>query len=82
MKTNVSVSDGQRRFSALIRATEKGRIVTINRRNRPVACVISSRRLEAIWETLEILSNPDAREAIADHKAGKVAFRRLQELPD
>ena len=39
-------------------------------------------RMEAIVETMEILANPEAMKAIAQHRTGKVKFRSLAILRD
>jgi len=80
MKSTVSVSEGQSNFPALVTAAERGRVVTVTRHNTPVACVISHERMSAIVETLEILANPAAMQAIREHQAGKTAFGTLADL--
>ena len=56
MKSTVSVSEGQDTFPALIKAAEKGKVVTVTRHDEPVACVIGHERMSAIAETLEIMT--------------------------
>ena len=82
MKSTVSVSEGQDTFPALIKAAEKGRVVTVTRHDEPVACVIGHERMSAIAETLEIMGNPAAMQAIVDYKAGKTKFVSIDEIPD
>ena len=41
---------------------------------------VSRDYLEAIVETLEILANPHAQKAIADHRAGRTRFVPLSAL--
>lgn len=82
MKSTVSISEGQDTFPALVKAAEKGKVVTVTRHNEPVACVISHERMSAIAETLEIMGNPAAMQAIADYQAGKTKFVSLDEIPD
>jgi hypothetical protein len=42
-----------------------------------VAYLVSREHLEAIVETMELLVNPRARKAIADHRAGRTRFLPL-----
>ncbi len=82
MKSTVSISEGQNNFPALIKAAEKGKVVTVTRHDEPVACVIAYERMSAVAETLEIMGNPAAMRAIAAHKAGKTKFGRLDDIPE
>jgi antitoxin YefM len=82
VKSTVSISEGQNSFPALIKAAEKGRVVTVTRHDEPVACVVAYERMSAIAETLEVLGNPVAMQAIAEHKAGKTKFGRLDDIPE
>ncbi len=45
-----------------------------------VAYLVSRQRMEAIVETLELLSNPAAVKAIGAHKEGKTKFASLSVL--
>ncbi len=54
----------------------------ILRRNETVAYLVSRNRMEAIVETMELLSNPEAMKAIAEHQAGKVKFQPLAVLDE
>jgi len=57
--------------------------VGITRRQQTVAYLLSRDYLEAMVETMEILANPDARKAIANHRAGRTKFVPLLALdPD
>lgn len=82
MKSTVSVSEGQNNFPALIKAAERGQVVTVTRHDDPVACVISHDRMSAIVETLEILANPAALRALHEHQAGKTKFGMLDDIPE
>lgn len=82
VKSTVSISEGQNSFPALIKAAETGAVVTVTRHDTPVACVMSYERMAAVAETLEIMSNPAAARAIAEHRAGKAKFGRLDDIPE
>ena len=82
MKSTVSISEGQNNFPALIKAAERGRVVTVTRHDQPVAHVMSHERMTAIVETLEIMANPAAMKAIRDHQSGKTKFGKLADIPE
>ena len=82
MKSTVSISEGQSSFPALVRAAEKGSVVTITRHDAPVAYVMGYERMSALAETLEIMGNSDAVKAIDDYKAGKTKFGTLDDIPE
>ena len=79
VKSIVSMSEGQKSFPALIKAAENGQVVTVTRHDKPVACVVACERMRAIAETLEIIGNAAAMQAIKEHKAGKTKFGRLDD---
>ncbi|MBE7540062.1 MAG: type II toxin-antitoxin system prevent-host-death family antitoxin [Opitutaceae bacterium] len=82
MKSTVSVSQGQDSFPSLIKAAEKGRVVTVTRHEMPVACVVGYDRMAAVAETLEIMGSASAMQAIARHRAGRIKFGRLSDIPE
>lgn len=82
MKSTVSITEGQDSFPALVKAAEKGKVVTVTRHDEPVACVIGHKRMSAIAETLEIMGNAAAMHAIAEHKAGRMQFGKLADIPE
>jgi PHD/YefM family antitoxin component YafN of YafNO toxin-antitoxin module len=55
-------------------------VVGIARRDETVAYLLSRDHLEAIIETMELLANPAARKAIAEHRAGRTRFLPLAAL--
>ena len=81
MKSTVSISEGQDQFAAVVKSAERGQVVTVTRHDEPVACVISHARMSAIAETLEIMGNSAAMEAIATHRAGRTRFGKITDIP-
>lgn len=77
MSSTYSVTDAQTQLPRLIRQAEKGEPVRIRRRNETVAYLVSRERMEAIVETIELLANPDAMKAVADHRSGKIKLLPL-----
>jgi len=82
MKSTYSVTEAQSQLPRLIKEAESGPPVGISRYKETVAYLVSRARLEAIVETMEILSNPDAVRAIERHRAGKTRFVSLSRLDD
>ena len=44
MRSAVSISEGQDSFPAMVKAAERGDVVTVTRRGKPVALVIGHER--------------------------------------
>lgn len=82
MKSTVSISEGQNNFPALVKAAEKGNVVTVTRHDEPVACVMGYQRMSAVAETLELMGNAAAMRAIREHQAGKTKFGQLDDIPE
>jgi antitoxin YefM len=82
MPNTYQVKDAQRQLPALLRRAEAGAVMTIWRRNTPIAHVIGAERMAAIAETMELLANPVAMKAIRTAEAGLTHFRPARELPE
>ena len=82
MSSTYSVSQAQSQLPGLIKKAEEGQPIRIRRRDETVAFLISRERMEALVETMEILANPDAMKAVADHRAGRTKFLGLAALDD
>ena len=65
----------------ILREAEEQTVV-ITQRGKAVAYLLSPERFEAMLETMEIMSNPAAMEAIRDYKSGKTKFMPLDVLND
>lgn len=81
MDSTYSVTRAQANFPKVLRESAEG-VVTITKHDAPVAFVVSKQRMEAIVETLEILSNPDAVKAIQKAKTGKTKYHSLNRLDE
>jgi prevent-host-death family protein len=83
MSRVLSLSEVKARFSEIVEeiATTHER-VTVTRNGRPVAVLVSADDLEAMEETLAILSDPAAMRAIAEGRAAIAAgdFASREEL--
>ena len=67
MKHTLTVTQGQARFPALCR---KEKTSAITRNGEVVAFIVPRKRMEGLFEQMEILANPDAMAAIRRAKAG------------
>lgn len=82
VKKAYTIKEAQRQLAAVVRTAERGTLATITRHNEPVAYVIGAERLAAIAETMELLANGEAMQAIRDAKAGRGKVRSAAELPE
>ena len=82
MKTTVTATEAKAQFSRLLRQVEGGETIAISKRDETVAFLIPRGRLEALVETMEVLGNPAAVDAIRKHKAGKLSFHPLSALDE
>jgi PHD/YefM family antitoxin component YafN of YafNO toxin-antitoxin module len=79
MKNEYSVEEAQVSLPRILREAEEQTVI-ITRRDKAVGYLLSPERFEAMLETMEIMSNPFAMEAIRDHKSGKTKFLPLDTL--
>ena len=79
MKTTLSVSEAQAQLPRLVRAKET---ITVRRRDETVAFIVPRERMEALLETMEILSNPAALRAIKRDQSGKGKYLPLSVLDE
>ena len=82
MKTTVTATEAKSRFAYLLRQVEAGETIAISKRDETVAYLIPRARLEALVETMEVLGNPAAMQAIRQHEAGKLNFHPLSALDE
>jgi antitoxin YefM len=82
MASTYSVTEAQSQLPGLIKKAEDGEPVRIRRRDKTVALLVSRERMEAIVETMELLANPKAATAIADHRAGRTKLLSLSALDE
>ena len=81
MTNQYSVEEAQVSLPRILRESEEHTVV-ITRRGKAVGYLLSAERFEAMLETMDIMSNPAAMEAIRDYKSGKMKFMPLDALSD
>ena len=81
MADSYTIKTAQQRFSAVV-AESADHPVTITNQGRAVAVLMSIERVEAIAETMEILSDPKAMAAIRKHRKGRAVYHDLSALDE
>ncbi len=81
MAITYSVTEAQAGLPAILREAEEQTVI-ITRRDKTVGYILSPERFEAMLETMEIMANPEAMDAIRDYKAGKTKFLPLDSLDE
>ena len=81
MAITYSVTEAQAGLPSILREAEEQPVI-ITRRDKAVGYLLSPERFEAMLETMEIMSNPLALQAIRDHKSGKTKFMPLDVLDE
>jgi PHD/YefM family antitoxin component YafN of YafNO toxin-antitoxin module len=66
VKTTVTTTEAQATLPRLLRQLPAARSVTITNHGRIAGFLVSKERMEAIIETMEILGNPEALQAIVN----------------
>lgn len=77
MKTTVTTTEAQANLPRLLRQLPAAKAVTITNHGRIAGFLVSTERMEAIIETMEILGNAEAMKAITDFEAGRSQGRDL-----
>lgn len=72
MNSTVTISELQDQAPRIVKNAERNGSVAVSRHGRTVAFVVSSERMEAILETLEIMADKNMMKAIRDAESGKV----------
>lgn len=76
-----SLADAKNRLSELVSAVQgTWERVTITKNGRPAAVLVAVEDLESLIETCEVLSDPDAMAAIAEHRSGTGELTTGQEM--
>ena len=81
MKTTYSITSAQANLPRVVRESENA-LIKITKRDETVAYVVSKERMESILETMEILANPKAMDAIRKDRAGKTKYYPLESLDE
>jgi len=77
MNSTVTVSELQAQTPKLVRQAERRGMIAVTRHGRVAAFLISKDRVEAMIETMKILSDPEAMNAIRNFEAGKTKMKSV-----
>jgi hypothetical protein len=79
IETSVSLAEAQASLPRLIRRKQT---IKIRSRDETVAFLVPRERMEALLETMEVLSNPKAMAAIQRDRSGKGTYFPLSALDE
>lgn len=82
MKSTVTTTEAQATLPRLLKNLPKQKSVTITNHGRIAGFLVSKDRMEAIIESMEILSNHDAMKAIRDYEAGRSKGKDISVLDE
>lgn len=80
MNSTYSITQAQSQLPRLVKKTQHANPIAITRHDETVAYLISKEKFQAIIETLEILANADAMQAIRNYEKGKLKFFPMASL--
>jgi prevent-host-death family protein len=81
MKSTYNVTAAQKGLPAVVKEASSGP-VAITRHKETVAYLVSAADMEAMVETMGILENADAMQAIRDYEKGDMIFTRLEDVDE
>jgi hypothetical protein len=79
VKTTFDIEEAQTKLPQLVRSKKT---VSLRRNDRTVAFIVPRERMEALLETMEILTNPKAVRAIRRDRSGKGRYLPLSALDE
>lgn len=79
MKTTFDVAEAQAQLPRLVRSKET---LSLRQKNAIVAFLVPRERMEALLETMEVLANPAAMQAIRRDQSGKGKYLSLSVLDE
>ena len=79
MKTTFDLAEAQARLPRLVRSKQT---VSLRKNDETVAFLVPRDRMEALLETMELLANPEAMQAIRRDQAGKSKYLPLSVLDE
>ncbi len=82
MKSMVTVSELQAQTPRILKETERRGMTAVTRHGKIAAFLISKDRVEAMIETLEILSDTEAMRAIRQFESGKMKLKPVECLDE
>ncbi len=81
MLNTYSVTEAQSSLPALLKKAQE-ELIVITRRDKAVAYLVSAERMAGIAETLEIMADPKAMEAVRRARSGQGKYFPLSALDE
>ncbi|MGO8766029.1 MAG: type II toxin-antitoxin system Phd/YefM family antitoxin [Limisphaerales bacterium] len=81
-RSTVTVGELQSQTQKIMRQTERRGVLAVTREGRVAAFLISRDRVMAMIETMELLSNPQATEAVREFESGKTRMHPVTVLDE
>ena len=78
MNSTVTISELQAQAPRIVKETERRGMTAVTRHGRIAAFLISKDRVEAMIETMEILSDAEAMKAIHEFDSGKMRMKPVE----
>jgi PHD/YefM family antitoxin component YafN of YafNO toxin-antitoxin module len=82
VKSTVTTTEAQANLPRFLKELPKRKSLTITNHGRIAGFLISPDRMEAIIESMEILANPEAMNAIRDFEAGRSEGKDISVLDE
>jgi PHD/YefM family antitoxin component YafN of YafNO toxin-antitoxin module len=82
MIETLEIAKAGRDLPKVVRGLKKSGSLAISNRGRTVAYLISPDRVEAMLETMEVMSNPKAMKVIEAARAGKLKYKPVGALDE
>ena len=79
-RSTVTIAELQSQTPKIMRQTQRRGMMAVTREGEITAFLVSRDRIMAMIETMELLSNPAAMEAIREFESGKGKFYTVDEL--
>jgi len=81
MASTYSVTEAQASLPAILKKAHS-ELIVVTRREKAVAYIVSAERMAGIVETLEIMADPEAMEAVRRARHGKGKYLPLAALDE
>ena len=81
MASTYSVTEAQASLPAILKKAHS-ELIVVTRREKAVAYIVSAERMAGIVETLEIMADPEAMEAVRRARRGKGKYLPLAALDE
>jgi len=82
MADTYTIAQAQASLPRLVRLAERKGFVPVARRGKTVAFIVSADRIDALIESMELLADPKAMDAIRQHRAGGLKFKDVSCLDE